>query len=333
MRGTRELGCFLLLMIALSAGAVVRSCSQPEHEIQRNADTALHYYKVTSAALGFGVAAVLTIGLIDLLTSRWRRIRVFISFQHEREDEAAKAESILSQHSIKPFLLSYGEREHDDVLEIVNRELDKCDALVVFPGRERSFVDGEILVVASRRKPVLIVRHESGFLPDTAYRGYPVFNPEKLASDQYLPLARFTLYVCRHWRDALYNIQRAMVSAWHGLAAIAVGAVVAIIVRNLVQSILGFFSPRLATHFHGWWSILLLGGAAVIISCCAVVLQLYKLSAMRVARQKVRTAGLTYDILCRGLSDLASDEEVLRCLEQPMLVPRHHHLPGPTSTP
>jgi len=172
--GMRDIGCYgaiFLFAVALCTGGIVRSCRQPEQEIQKDAETMLNYFKVTSTALGFGAAAVLAIGSIDLLTSRWRRIHVFISFQREREEEASEAASILGQYSINPFVLPFEKREHDDVLEIVTRELAACDVLVAFPGRERSFVDSEILAVASRRKPVLIVRHESRFLPDTAYRG------------------------------------------------------------------------------------------------------------------------------------------------------------------
>jgi hypothetical protein len=326
MRKISVLTAFLVFVLAHAAAELVRFRRWEDLTVE-HIEIVQGYPGFLVGALAFGIAAVLTIALIDLLASRWRRIRVFISFQHEREKEATEAAKALSQHSIKPFLLAFEKREHDAVLKTVRRELKTCDILVAFPGPEQSFVDGEILTVSTQGKPVLIIRHESRTLPATAFRGYPVFHPEKLSSAHYTPLARFILYVSGHWRDALHNTHRAMAGSWKALAAMGAVAILFPIVATMVLNILSVFNSRIAIHMQVWLGIFVSGVATLIISFSAALFQFSKFRAMRVARQKALTPGLTYAILRRCVSNLERDQSMLECLEESPLVVGHADFP------
>lgn len=148
----------------------------------------------------------------------WRPIRVFVSFQHDREEEANVIEKCMRAAKLEVMRLPFDPGvDHSSLLIRVRQLLRRCDALVCLPGARTSFVDAEILAASTMNKAIVfVVAAESSRLPNTALYGYPVFRLQKLASRQYMPLVSMLKLACGDLRESLIfsNFGRYMLTAF-----------------------------------------------------------------------------------------------------------------------
>ena len=128
----------------------------------------------------------------------WRRVRVFISFQHDREHQAREVENRLRAEGFQVLRLPFESiADHTALLTRVRHLLRHCDAVVCLPGARASFVEAEILAASAMNKLIIfVVEADSSRLPNTALYGYPVFRLQKLVVRQYRPLASLIKLAC-----------------------------------------------------------------------------------------------------------------------------------------
>ena len=278
-----------------------------------------------------GVLALLPLyGVIALLGSRWRRLRVFIGYSHIHEAVVPRIASSLVMHGLRVDFLPMGAPAHDAVISRVQGALSESDVLLTLPGVERSFVDAEILTASALGKPIVFLRvGTESTLPDTAFEGYPVFNLDRLEPLRFRPLARFLEYACHHRRDVLRDVHRVWVGFWFFLSAFGMVYMALGVVGELVGIALGLisFEVKLRAVLIAHWVafvVVVVGFVASVLVSAAL-----KVRAMRVARQAMLTGRVTYKKLAEGLSGSVSDQEILRVLEPGPLMLRHAAPPGP----
>src|SRR5262245_43170773 len=131
------------------------------------------------------IAIMVFIMAIYLLKNspRWRRARVFVSYQHMFEDIATAIVERLRQNHLHPIKLPFVQnQEHDALLDNVTTGIRESDLVVCIPGEARSFVENEIAMALVLKKPLMFVSTNDylGRIPDTAKRGYPVINLNSL---------------------------------------------------------------------------------------------------------------------------------------------------------
>ncbi len=167
--------------------------------IQREMDFHAFWW-LAKIALGSLVVKAVVSALLFLL-SRWRRIRVFITFHHDFEQRVLTMRDRLNAHGVDCDFIPFDPRAlHDNVLARVTSSIRWADLVITVPGREASFVDSEVLSATMLQKPLLIFRCEGiGRTLDTAYEGYPRFSLECLEKLDYRPIAKFIKCVCNHW--------------------------------------------------------------------------------------------------------------------------------------
>jgi hypothetical protein len=146
-------------------------------------------------------AIVIVIGVLSLLnalTGRWSKIHVLIIYEHKHKDLVTFLEQNLKTPKIKPFFVSFGPIEHDFLIDKVTRSIKKCNAVLVLPGSEKSFIDAEILVASALSKPLIYLKiADDQRTPDTSFKGYPIFDLKKLRELKLAPLQRFLNYIAR----------------------------------------------------------------------------------------------------------------------------------------
>jgi hypothetical protein len=126
--------------------------------------------------------------------------------------------------------------DSDTLLRQVDQEIHACDIFVCVPGNRTSFVDNEVGKASFGKKPVLFVFVEADappHLPNTAYKGYPVFALEGLQREGFRTLANFCSYLAADWRSTV----RLYAAVFHHLQACA-GLAVAVYIISIVILIL-----------------------------------------------------------------------------------------------
>jgi hypothetical protein len=240
------------------------------------------------------------------------RVRVFISFQHGREESAAQLEQALTRAGLVARRIPFRDDwQHDALLRSIQDELRRCDAMVCLPGANPSFVENEVLVASTLRKFIVFVvgEHEPR-LPNTAFYGYPVFRLERVARRGWTAVAELILLVAGHWRASI----RYLADSWSGLFDEAHGRVLLALVVALVGGsylagiVVATISGGIADAwdfvrgFHrfyldltgGWvmpWAVF---NAFLIGSLFALV---NLLRTRRVLRQETLTGHLTHELL------------------------------------
>ena len=141
---------------------------------------------------------VMTFAYLVLNVRRWRRARIFISYQHAFEDIALDIQKRLDLKYINPIKLPFLESpEHDSLLDEVKHGISGSDLVVCIPGEKPSFVEHEVAMAFVLEKPLLFLATNDFLsrIPDTAKRGYPIINLNSLDEGGWNSFRRFCIYV------------------------------------------------------------------------------------------------------------------------------------------
>jgi TPR repeat protein len=149
------------------------------------------------------IAAILAIvvGFLLVNITRWRRARIFVSFFHEHEDVATAIATHMRGFGLNVVRLPFKEVvDHDELLDDVRAGIAKSDLLICVPGDRPSFVEHEVAMALAINKPLLFVTRSEdlGRIPNTAKKGYPIFNFNSLEEGGWKAFSRFCGYVCGH---------------------------------------------------------------------------------------------------------------------------------------
>jgi len=267
-------------------------------------------------ALAAGVIAVVAIAVgIQAITGRWRKIRIFISYQHEHLMLVSNLKSALNSPWLEADFVPFSPADHDTIIDTVRRRVKETDILLVLPGSDRSFVDAEILAASILEKPIVFLRLSNDqTTPDTALKGYPVFDLLKLQEHQFRPLQRFLLYVSRSSRDMVRNFIRASADFYKQFDLIfSIYFVVGSMSRlsyDILATVNVAWASTLGLAFLWLITALLVG--IFVVSYARVVIE--RLRAIRIVRQRIITGDLTFELLAKGLGRLRLDLQVLNCI-------------------
>jgi hypothetical protein len=290
--------------------------------------------QMTAVIRQLGIMLLLFAGVVALvglltcalaLLSRWRKVRVFVSYHHTIEVAASEVSEAIRQRWIAVFRMPFEPRQHDEVVDDLRRQLRRADVILVLPGEATSFVDAEILAASTLQKAILFLRtHDEQTTPNTALTGYPVFDIGKLRQEDYVPLLRFIAYVAGTWRDTLRNFARATATFVQELDVLyAIWTAGAGLAINLVYKLLGVI--RLEWQFRFalglFWITTIVTVSIFALSYVLAVVNRWK--AMSIVRQKILTGDCTFSLLQQGLDALASDRAIVTTLDRAPRPLRH----------
>jgi hypothetical protein len=151
---------------------------------------------------GFAASALsYAVGCVIHLLATWL-IRpdpsVFIPYQHEQSSYLYLMAEALETHHIKvsflPFLRS---PDHDTLIDQVRHAIESASAVICLPGPNTSFVESEVAMSFAMRKPILFILDpiKRPWLPDTAKRGYPIFDEQRMRERGTATFSFFCSYV------------------------------------------------------------------------------------------------------------------------------------------
>src|SRR5262245_43789219 len=148
----------------------------------------------------YSIAIILLIMIIYLIinSTRWRRARIFVSYQHMFEDIAIAVVGKLKQYHLQPIKLPFLESpEHNSLLEDIKTRIKESDLLVCIPGEKPSFVEHEVAMAFALEKPLMFVSTNDylGRIPNTAKQGYPIINLNSLDEGGWSTFCNLCLYV------------------------------------------------------------------------------------------------------------------------------------------
>lgn len=283
----------------------------------------LLYQAVVLAAVILCVAVLIA---AQVLASRWRRIKVFIAYQHRWEDIAAEIQSALSGRWLMAVFLPFDENaDHDDVIDAARRQVQWSDLVVVLPGPDAAWVDHEIAIASGLTKPVILVRASDDVTtPNVALRGYPVCDLAKLRAAGFRPLANFILYVTRFWRDTMRNFLRVSAGFWSVLAAVLILYWITLgFIGSAIADLMRLFEPRWALYVDLTVSWIYVALSSIVFAASYVMTVADRLKCIAVARQKILTRDYSFEILSECLGSLKVDRQILECLEKEPLPLRY----------
>ncbi len=336
-----RIGCGLLIVVVLTVYAGLPYLSikyfQPDAEEEILAQSQIDLravWRLAKIASWSLLAAVIASAVLFLLT-RWRRIRVFITYQHDLKERVRVMCEQLRAHGVRSWFIPFDTRaEHDDVLRRVLDGIRSADLVITVPGSQPSFVDAEILSATTLQKPLLIVTGEHvGRRLGTAFEGYPRFSMRMLEKGGYRPLAELIHHVCNHWSSA-WNVigmgVRAFCWVWSGAGALlVVGHFLLDVVTYLVTLVsieTALEIDRLELHAITVVVIVATLGAFAMFGLAVAG----RIRARRISRQTTLTGKSTYKKLKTALEDSMPTEELVDCLLDPF-GDRRGHEPGPDS--
>jgi hypothetical protein len=148
----------------------------------------------------YSIAIILIIMIIYLVTNvaRWRRARVFVSYQHRLEDVATGIAERLKNKHLNPIKLPFLDSpEHNSLLDEVKTRISKSDLVVCIPGEKPSFVENEVAMAFAMEKPLVFVSTNEYLsrIPNTAKHGYPIVNLNSLDEGGWNSFCNFCIYV------------------------------------------------------------------------------------------------------------------------------------------
>ncbi|HKV08277.1 MAG TPA: toll/interleukin-1 receptor domain-containing protein [Thermoanaerobaculia bacterium] len=155
------------------------------------------------SVLGFGAWFLIHLLVVRLVHGRRK---IFISYQHAHEPIALELADALAREGMQvtklPFL---DDPDHDELLDEVKRGIVTADIVLCLPGSRASFVENEISLAFGLSKPMVFFLAPSGDgrLPNTAKRGYPIFDLEVSRDDRWKIVTRFTGYLTRDLKSTL----------------------------------------------------------------------------------------------------------------------------------
>jgi hypothetical protein len=290
-------------------------------------------------AFGIAVGASLAVvGLVmgaDVLATAIRRgrARVFISYEHGHDHIVADIVRRMTNARLRVERLPYVDApDHDDLLEDITLRIQRCDVFLCLPGPNPSFVESEVFMARGAQKPLLFVAADpnSPTIPNTAKKGYPVFDLMRLNAAGIQVLAAFCSYVAGDWRAKLrmYGTLR----RYYGkCAGILLGLYASAIITMAVL-------PRQA-HPHpssvwGWLSWFFSGRDTLIffgISLAFVAIPYSIFCFIRFAFQRRLRAALSHQTfengLLRDVLDTSLEGQDIVSILCPAKPVAHHELP------
>jgi hypothetical protein len=277
---------------------------------------------------GLFLALVATVVLCLALPGH--HVRVFISFQHGREQSAAELEAALVKSGIAARRIPFrADHQHDELLRSIQDELRRCDAMVCLLGANPSFVENEVLVASTLKKFIVFVvgEHEPR-LPNTAFYGYPVFRLERVSRRGWRAVAELFLLVAGHWRASLrflasswgrlFDAENSRLLGWLAAAFVggsyAAGAAVALAAGGGLSAVWAFVRGfhRFYLDVTGGWLMPWLLFNAFLIGSAFALLNL--LRTRRVLRQETLTGHLTHELLRQQLGSGKRLNELLAAM-------------------
>lgn len=168
-------------------------------------------YLVTVIVFLFCVVLLITFILSPLFykaLSR-RRLRIFISFNRAREDIAEDLQKRLDSAGARVFRIPFREgATHQNIVMQATEGIKECDSFVCLPGYTQSYVEHEVLAATTAEKPVAFLISDTGTLPNTADKRYPIFRLEPIIREQFKPLISFLSYVGADFNSTYKLCQR-----------------------------------------------------------------------------------------------------------------------------
>ncbi len=272
-----------------------------------------HLSSLKIAGLIASAVILLILAVLLAATKKWRKINVFIAFQHQRIEAAKKIKEHLNKSNLTVDYIPFEtDAEHDRIVNNARTMIRSSDVMLTLPGQDASFVDAEVFAASTLRRVIAFIKtddHQK--LPDTSYRGYPVFNYDKLCEKDFLPLNHFLNFSCSHLKDGISIIRRAMPKSFGGWYFITF-----MFFMNIVQNTVGIFGYDRKLIFLRYFIYSSLAIAALLFMARLTVSVIKRIRLTKIARQAIRTGKYTFQELKNALGHLKKDQEILECLEQ-----------------
>jgi len=287
-----------------SIGRAVRSNPAGVEDLGRLSLQLLWIAGATLATLGI-------VSAIVLLTSRWRRPRVFISYHLEDGELAQSIRHFFERNGVHAYVDPPQQGRHDDVVKRVRAQLLASDLVVSIPGSRGDFVDAELFLAAAHNLPILLLsRGAEDMLPNTIVSGYITFDYPRLHDQELVPLADFIRFALNHAGYVGRMLGRAT-----GFSNRLPPPV--ILIPSVIVTIVGYVSFVIA----GWVSlllILLLFAGSCVVFVGVVSSRIWsRVKTDRIARQIIETSDGTMAAIARYLPHEL--EHVLRYIKaQPL---------------
>lgn len=264
-----------------------------------------------------------TFVIIAVTFTRWRKIRVFLSYNIENEEIAQKIKKAINNYPIEAYYLPYSNLNHNEIIQKVTQMIKKSHAVIAIPGNrtESNFTDAEIMTASTLKKPIImLVLNEEQKLPNTAYTGYPHFRYSYNNVSLRDPISYFLMNTFRHFNILGSIINRGLIFL-RDFSWIILG--IAIILAYCIE-ILGvfgtFISLKLFPYYLGIMVVIIFIGLFSYL--IFMILQQYRLA--RIANQSQQTGDLTYDELYSIFKyDKSRGNDVLNSLVKESLKKRH----------
>jgi hypothetical protein len=152
-----------------------------------------------------------------------RRLKVFISFNNAREGLAETLQNCFHKDGTKVLRVPFDQTAtHQHVVMRATDGIKKCDSFVCLPGLAASYVEHEVFAATTSTKPVVfLISENSGTLPNTADKRYPVFRLEVALREQFSPLIEFVYYIGADLKSTWELCKRALRHPYMRISAIA----------------------------------------------------------------------------------------------------------------
>jgi TIR domain len=139
------------------------------------------------------------------------RLGIFISFNRAREDIAEDLQKHLETAGARVFRIPFQEgATHQNIVMQATKGIKECDSFVCLPGDTQSYVEHEVLAATTAGKAVAFLISDTGTLPNTADKRYPMFRLEPTIREQFQPLINFLSYVGADLKSTWKLCQRAV---------------------------------------------------------------------------------------------------------------------------
>lgn len=188
---------------------------------------------LVAASVAVVLAAVLLPPVVALLVRP--RARVFISFHHGREADAQALQQAMEHAGIATSRMPYSaDARHQEVVGTPIDGIRRCHLFVCLPGTAASFVDHEVYAATAVEKPIaFVVSEQSGTLPDSADKRYPVFRLEALRKGGHAQLVQFLRHVAGDFRSTLAVVGEALRHPAISVPAVWMGLVLGVATLGL----------------------------------------------------------------------------------------------------
>jgi hypothetical protein len=290
-------------------------------------DRILWQYALAFGAFAAYLACLVALHVVISFASgtKLRRAKVFISFKHDYEPIATQIEHGLAGTDFEIVRIPFrAGRDHDDVIAESLEAVRSADAVIAIPGPEASWMANELGLAVGSKKPIVVIKHlPAQPLSDSLYRGYPVFDWEKLQKGGLLPMRRFLAFATKSRGDVWPQFDRSVSGALNLLVGgYMLFVVISSILKEVIRFLLAFYPHEgevLASS--SIWTLVVVVAAVFAVGFAGAFLR--RLRGLAIARQKIRTREATYSEFAMVFSFVSADEAILRVLERAPLEPSY----------